>query len=300
MRKSILMLSVQGLLFLVLLVSVLSPRQAVANVSFSYSDFSSTAGLTLNGNAAQAGNVLRLVPSTESQSGTAYRTIAVPLDATTGFSTSFEFLVTSDPSSGLGVTDGFTFLLQNDSAGASALGAAGQGSGYAGLSPSVAVLFRGRGPSFIGVVTNGVDPLPSLPPGSVPVTEGAFYDKNQYAWIDYNPSTTLLSVYLGDSSVKPGSAIMSTTVDVFGTLGPQAYVGFSAGNGGAYGSQDIKNWSFNPPTIPAPGAVLLGSIGVALEKNTVETTANRNIIGCELHKLQNSQPFFLSATKPNI
>ena len=269
MSKSILMLPVQGLLFLFFLGFVLSARPAVANTSFSYGDFSSMAGLTINGDAAQAGNVLRLVPNSDTKSGTAYRTTAISLNGATGFSTSFEFLVTTDPGSAFGVTDGFTFLLQNDSVGASALGAGGDGLGYVGISPSVAVVFRGRNPNFIGVITGGVNPADSSinfnPPGSVALSEGAFYNTNQHAWIDYNPSTTLLSVYLSDSSVKPGSAIMSTNVDILGTLGPQAYVGFSAGNGAAFGNQDILNWSFNttPTVVPAPGAALLGSIGIA-------------------------------------
>ncbi len=242
---------------------------AAAQNTINYSDFSSVAGLTLNGDAAQSGSVLRLVPSVASQSGTAYGTTAVPLTATTGFSTSFEFLVKTDPASGLGVPDGFTFLLQNSASGVNALGAGGQGLGYVGIDPSVAVVFRGRAPSFIGVITGGVDPaaLPSPfnPPGSTSLTEGAFYEVNEFAWIDYNPASTVLSVYLDTTSVKPASPVMSTTVSLFGTLGSQAFVGFSAGNGGAFGSQDILNWSF--ATVPEPAAFAglagLGLLGFA-------------------------------------
>ena len=81
---------------LALLVSVCIAGQLHAG-SFSYSDFSSTAGLTLNGNAAQSGSVLRLVPNVDSQSGTAFRTSAISLDGTTAFSTAFEFNVSTDP-----------------------------------------------------------------------------------------------------------------------------------------------------------------------------------------------------------
>jgi hypothetical protein len=248
------------LLLLVPLAWVLSVEQAAAT-SFSYADFSSTAGLTLNGNAAQAGSVLRVVPSVASQAGTAYRTAAEPLNATTGFSTAFEFNVSTDPLSALGVTDGFTFLLQNDAAGANALGAAGQGMGYAGLSPSVAVVFRGRDPNLIGVITGGVDPanlpIPFQPAGYYTGTEGQFYGQNEFAWIDYDASTQLLSVFLSNGSTKPGTPIMTTAVNIFGTLGPQAYVGFSAGNGGAFGNQDILNWSFTTETVPVPAATWL-------------------------------------------
>lgn len=258
---------------LVSFLCVLSAGQ-VSAVTFSYPDFSSTAGLTLNGDAAQAGNVLRLVPSVDSQSGTAFWSTPISLGNATGFSTEFVFNVTNDPNSTLGVTDGFTFLLQNTGAGDSALGTGGQGLGYVGLSPSVAVVFRGRNPNLIGVITGGVDPAnlptPFQPDGFYTGVEGEFYDQNQYAWIDYDPSTTNLSVYLSTNPTKPGTAIMSTTVDIFGTLGSQAYVGFSAGNGGAFGSQDILSWSFTsgpePQTsaVPEPDTYALMALGLGL------------------------------------
>ncbi len=219
--------------------------------TFTYSDFSSTAGLSLTGAAAQSGTVLRLVPAVNSQAGDAWRTAAQTFDAHTSFSTSFEFNVTTnlgDP------TDGFSFILQNDATGNAALGGAGQGSGYVGLSPSVAVLFRGRAPSFIGVVLNGVDPLPSLPPGATPRTEGDFYNSNFFAWIDYNATTTTLNVFLDPTSVKPLTPVLSNTVNIAGTLGgSQAFVGFGAGTGGANGTNDILKWSFSSVEVPEPG-----------------------------------------------
>jgi len=239
----------------VLLLAAIAVGHATAG-SFVYTDFSSLDGLTLNGDAAPAGTALRLVPSSEDRSGTAYRTTAVPLTPTTGFSTSFEFLVKTDPLSGFGVPDGFTFLLQNSDV--NALGAGGQGLGYVGINPSVAVVFRGRDPSFIGVITGGVDPAdPSInfePPGYTGMTEGDFYEVNQFAWIDYDPTSFVLSVYLDLNPVKPASPVMSTAVDIFNTLGSEAFVGFSAGNGSAYGSQDILNWSFTTVTVPEPAA----------------------------------------------
>ncbi len=255
-------------------ISLLAPFLLVVSVApaaaitANYTDFSSVAGLTLNGNAAQAGNVLRLVPNIDTQAGTAFLTSAVSFDASTGFSTSFKFNVATaagDP------TDGFSFMLQNDAAGASALGAAGQGLGYVGLAPSVAVVFRGRNPNLIGVITGGVDPanLPVAfqPAGYYTGTEAAFYNQDEYVWIDYNAGTTQLRVYLAPSAVKPLSAIMTTNVNVFGIVGSQAYVGFGAGNGGAYGNQDVLSWSFTTAPVPEPataGMLALGVLSLAL------------------------------------
>lgn len=230
---------------------------------FSYSDFSSVAGLTLNGNAAQAGTSLRVVPSVDTQAGTFYRTDALTLDGATGFSSAFEFLVTTDPSSA-GAPDGFSFLLQN--VGIHALGASGQGLGYVGLAPSVAVVFRGRDPSFIGVISGGIDPadlpIPFNPPGATAFTEGAFYGTSQFAWVDYTPGT--LKVYLAPTAVKPANPVMSASLDLYGAVGPQAFVGFGAGNGAGYGSQDILNWTFMSAPVPEPSTFWLLAAGLAL------------------------------------
>lgn len=245
-----------------LLLAGLSAGLAAAG-TITYGDFSSMAGLTINSDASQAGSVLQLVPFLTGQAGSAYLTTPIALDGSTGFSTSFEFDVTTDISD---PTDGFTFLLQNE--GVNEVGAGGQGSGYVGIDPSVAVLFRGRGPSFIGAVINGVDPLPGSPRNATSFTEGAFYNQDEFAWIDYDPSTEILNVYLSATDVEPALPVMSTTVDISGTLGSQAYVGFSAGTGEAYGTNDILNWTFSSQEdVPEPAtagffALGLGALGL--------------------------------------
>jgi Legume lectin domain len=233
-----------------------------AAASFTYNDFSSVAGLSLNGTAAQVGNVLHVVPNTPSLAGDAFNTSAVPLDGLTAFHTMFEFNVTTDTGN---PTDGFSFILQNDGAGAGALGGGGQGSGYVNLSPSVAVLFRGRAPSFIGVILNGVDPLPGIPP--IPpefaqFNEGDFYNQNEFAWIDYDPVAQALNVYLSTTPDRPASPVLTSTVDLFGTVGSQAFVGFGAGTGGASGDNDILSWDFQSVEAPEPGAGVLVMAGV--------------------------------------
>ena len=63
--------------------------------TINYADFNGVAGLTLNGNAAQAGNDLRLTPATFSQSGSAFSTSTIALNNLSSFSTRFQFQITN-------------------------------------------------------------------------------------------------------------------------------------------------------------------------------------------------------------
>jgi hypothetical protein len=231
--------------------------------SINYSDFGGdTSNLQLNGNASIQGSALQLVPNQETQAGAAFEKNAVSFNADTWFSTFFKFNISTDPGN---VTDGFAFVLQNDIV--TALGDAGQGNGFTGIAPSLAVIFRDRGPAFIGAVVNGEDTLNNDPPGPADATpfdpEGTFYNHDEYAWIDYNPYTTTLSVYLSDTNSKPGAAVMSTNVDAAAILGSQAWVGFSADNGLGTGTQDILSWTYESG-VPEPGTLSLYTLGLAI------------------------------------
>ncbi len=94
--------------------------------NFNFTDFSSTAGLQLNGSAAQVGTVLRINPNLSNQTGSAFTT--TPHVVLGGFDTTFQFRITP-PLNGT-KAEGMAFVIQNSPAGANALGGAVWGIGY--------------------------------------------------------------------------------------------------------------------------------------------------------------------------
>ena len=87
--------------------------QANASILINYPNFTSTAGLTIVGNAGTAvtgdGTVLRVTPAALGQAGAAYSTTAVPLGVGNAFSTQFQFRFTNP--GGVDPADGITFVL---------------------------------------------------------------------------------------------------------------------------------------------------------------------------------------------
>lgn len=265
-------------------------------VEYNYSNFSSTSGLTLIGNAETAsttdGTVLRVTPASGGQSGAAYMTTPVTLGAADTFSTQFQFRFTNP--GGWDPADGITFVLAASPTG---LGGSGVGMGYAGVPNSVAIEFDtynnagyglgdddGNSSNHVAIDTdgnltntdlanvygNGSCGFPGGNPGQNPYTVAGCMSNGDLwtAKISYNGS--LLSVSLDDPAESSTfNAIQAYPIDIASYLGTNsAYVGFTAGTGAGWENHDIVNWDFaNTATLPTstapePGSVALLAAGL--------------------------------------
>jgi len=230
-----------------------------------YTDFSSTAGLTLNGDAASLNNgidpnpVLRLASATVSSGGSAFTDLTTDI---TSFTTSFDFRISasggaSDSLGQLGA-DGLVFVIQPN--GPTQLGGLGANIGYGGISSSIAVELdtwynshlADPDSNHIGIDTNGS--LQSLVAAAVP---GEFNDGTlRSVSISYDGTTLMAS---------SSGAVVSTVIDIPALIGTNsAYVGFTAATGGAYGDHDIVSWSFeSAEVVPEPTTLALMGLGLA-------------------------------------
>jgi glucose/arabinose dehydrogenase len=239
------------------------PEGISMNPSFAYRDFSNTGDLWFNGEARQFANSLQLTTDNVNQSGSSFYKTAIQVDGSTSFSTQFQFRL----GGGLGTygSDGFTFMLHNVDTAAATLGVYGGSVGYGGIDRSLAIkfdTFLNEGidinDNSVGVYTNGniFTPL---------AVQAAPFDLNGgdvlTAWIDYNGQTDQLNVYLSNDNVKPGAALVATTVDLAGLVGRQAYFGFSGATGDVQAVEEILGWGFSSDNArlgaaPAPVATL--------------------------------------------
>lgn len=242
-----------------------------------YSDFSSSAGMTLLNSAATAGNNLQLTPNQQGTFGQAWFDTLQNVKG--GFTAQFQYQLTGGAQY-FGLGDGFAFVIQNDPAGSNAQGSqAGGGSiGYSswpyggpGMSNSLAMEFNandgelfvqscGTGAtysqqfqSFVGVnCTLGSDSTSDLNDGAVHTVD-----------VTYTPGD--LGISIDGTSLINLNVNLSTELSLNG--GNSAYVGFTAGSGGDAEYADILNFSMSPAATPEPGSIgllLAGLSGLGL------------------------------------
>jgi len=219
---------------------------SVIPAAINYPDFSSTAGLSLVGSAAQNGTVLRLTRATEGQNGSALAMNKQPCAA--GFDTRFEFQITNwgsrpgTPSGG----DGLMFTVQN----------VGPTNSSWNPPPNpvngcVGVLFNtflnwpgctdyrqcDVSDNSVGVVSNGLyvaqANLTSL---GINLTDGAVHAAR------INFDGTVLTVWLDGVMVLTNVPVpgMASALDAAGF----GWVGLSAATGWAWENHDILSWTF--------------------------------------------------------
>ena len=242
--------------------------------TITYNDFSSTAGLTLNGNAAavtdtSGRSVLRLTPSTGNQVGSAFTSSTIALGADASFSAAFGFNINQ---LGNGGADGLVFVVQTTSSNG---GSSGQGIGYSGITNSVGVKFdtyQNSGDlssNFVGVVLGGNINAVSSAASPYNLKGGT----DLYAFVDYNGATKDLQVRLSNTTTRPTAALIDYTVDLVAQLNSSnAYVGFTSATGGSYENHDILNTQFvnsYAPVVTVPEPVSIALLGVALAMMSV-------------------------------
>jgi hypothetical protein len=210
-----------------------------------FDNFSSLAGLVLNGNAQPFEGVLRLTPDRLQQAGSAFYDQAFTFEADTSFETDFEFKI--DNGQRQNGADGFVWVVQSSPSGSAALGGRGGGLGYSGIGHSLAIEFDTYANDWekgnhVAVLLNGDvrSPLVSATP-SFDLNDG----NSGYAWITYDGTTDLLEVYVSNQAQKPGTALLSTTLDLESILGSAAHFGFTAATGGLTNTHDILNWQLD-------------------------------------------------------
>jgi hypothetical protein len=194
-------------------------------------------GLQLNGSAKMNGAVLQLTDGGGNEAASAFTKTRLDVAK---FTTRFSFQLVNPNA------DGIAFVLQGMSA--TALGALGGGLGYAGITNSVAIKFdlynnNGEGTNSTGLFVNGANPYA---PSTDLTGTGIDLHSGHVFNVSMKYDGTTLNVTITDATTH-ASATQSYTIDIVSTVGGNtAWVGFTAGTGGATATQNILSWSYTP------------------------------------------------------
>jgi hypothetical protein len=210
-----------------------------------FPDFSSVAGLSINGDSAKVGDELRLTEAQAEQVGSVFtkRTLINPAKS---FKSKFKArILAPDPEN---VGDGMAFLLHAGPKDAIGPGFGGEDLGYADIAPSLAIeldIFQNfdhgdPNANHIAVHLNGdssaaektATPVFDLVGGTTTV------------WVEYAASKQKLKIFAAKSNNKPSNPLLVYKKRLTALFpGADIRAGFTAATGSNTAEQSILSWS---------------------------------------------------------
>jgi hypothetical protein len=231
-------------------------------------------GTTYTNTPHVATNLLQMTDNHGSQNVAAWYNFQEPIN---GFVASWIYQDNSGGTTAAGA-DGYSFALQNDSRGLKALGGGGGAIGISGVTPSQEWdfdLYPNNSPAGapasggslnlggMSYQINGGAATPYFPTGPVPIASGHAIKVGLY----YNYAQGTILESLVDTATGASYTTNITVGDITANLGgPLAYVGFTAGTGGAQASQIVSNFLFQP---------LVAALGIVVPPTNVSVSVGQ-------------------------
>lgn len=250
-------------LSLFLALAALPPAPARANIS----GFGATgAGFTLNqgqisDGLSVSGNVATLTNGTGSEGNSLFDNTAQSI---TAFNASFTYQDKGSNGVSGSTADGFTFTLQNDTRGVTAVGGTGNSLGYAAaggtiihtaVTPSVAVGFNIYNTSGTFLGQSGTF-------GASNTSNAVLYSGDAIN-VSLSYANKVLTETLTDAAHTANTSTFTYSVDIASVVGANtAYVGFTGADGGAVSTQTISNFVYTAVPEPATWAGGFGMVGL--------------------------------------
>lgn len=212
--------------------------------------------MQLNGSATASANDLNLGDGNGGLAFSAFLPGAIASGSS--FTSSFRFTLVNNGF--MPHADGVAFVIQNDPAGASALGVGGGSIGADGIANAVGIAFQSWDNNHATIFDSNT----GVYGGSQPL--------GNFNLGDQDDDVTVTVQYIGHvlsfsaSNASTGVTVSDSLAIDLSTLGPQVYLGFTGGSGLSYAFQDITDWDLDvtaPAAVPEPGAWALMILGFA-------------------------------------
>ena len=226
------------------LVATLVMASSGLGAGANFPDFSSVAGLTINGDASKAGDELRLTEAQE-EVGSVFTNSRL-INPAKSFKSKFKARISAaDP---LDAGDGMAFLLHAGPKGAIGPGIGGEDLGYADITPSLAIeldIFQNfdlgdPNANHIAVHLNGDSS--TAEESATPTFD--LIGGTTTVWVEYSASKEKLKIFTAKSNSKPSNPLIVYNKKLAALFpGADVRAGFTAATGSNFAEQSVLSWS---------------------------------------------------------